>query len=144
MFIHKKMRKLTVKPRIDDNSLDLVESLVNAKFSAYFREFMKVNAGLNHKECIYIDKEKTLWEVNSYYKFSDMYKLTEEFINAGWPKMVPFAYDPGGWHFCICMEEKDFGSIFINRWTDHLPEDQFLKIAPDFEEFIESLKIDEN
>jgi hypothetical protein len=37
------------------------------------------------------------------------------------------------------MDDDDFGTIYINRWTDHLPEEQFLKIADSFEEFINGL-----
>ena len=47
--------------------------------------------------------------------------------------------DPGGWHFCLSIDEKDYGTIIVNRWTDHSEENQFLKIADNFEEFIDGL-----
>jgi hypothetical protein len=57
---------------------------------------------------------------------------------------VPFAYDPGGWHFCLSFDADTYGKIIINRWTDHLPEEQFLVIADSFEEFINGLQTEEN
>ncbi|MBK9580663.1 MAG: SMI1/KNR4 family protein [Saprospiraceae bacterium] len=54
-------------------------------------------------------------------------------------KKIPFAYDPGGWHFCLSFDEDTFGKVVVNRWSDHLPEDQFIVIADSFEEFINGL-----
>ena len=65
--------------------------------------------------------------------------LTKEFRESGWGLKVPFAYDPGGWHFCLSFDEDARGKVFVNRWTDHAPEEQFVVIANSFEEFIEGL-----
>jgi hypothetical protein len=134
------MRKLTITPRFNDYNFNLIEDLVNAKFSNDFKEFMKEYAGLSHVECVYFDQKGTQWEVTKYFSFPDIYRLAQEFLNAGWGKMIPFAYDPGGWHFCLCLEEHTMNAIFINRWTDHLPEDQFIKIADNFEIFVDGLR----
>ena len=37
-------------------------------------------------------------------------------------------------------EGVDYGKIIVNRWTDYLPEEQFLVISNSFEEFINGLK----
>lgn len=137
------MRKLTLSPRMGDASIRLVEESIASTFSENFKDFMKENGGLSHFERYFIDKENTQWEVNSYCNFTELYKLTEEFLKSYHRKLVPFAFDAGGWHFCLCIEEKDYGTVIINRWTDYLPEEQFLKIADSFEDFINGLKTEE-
>jgi len=134
------MRKLTIRPRLGDASLKLIENIINTTFDDFFSAFLKKNAGLSHFECIYIDKLKVEWQVQSYNDFKDLYGLTKEFLEKHNRKLVPFAYDPGGWHFCLSFDKDTYGKIIINRWTDHLPEDQFLVIADSFEEFINGLK----
>ncbi len=119
-----------------------LEEIASKKLPETFIEFMESNAGLSHYERYYITIE-TIWEVHSFNRYINMFELFEEFISEGWGKMLPFAIDPGGWHFCLCMEDKDYGAIYVNRWTDYLPENQFLKISESFEEFINSLKTDE-
>lgn len=133
------IRELTVTPRIDDFSISMIEDLLKDKLPDYFKEFLKRYAGLNHYECIFFSQENVQWEVNSYMIFNGIFKATEEIINMLNRRMVPFAIDGGGWHFCLSMEE-DKNSVYVNRWTDHLPEEQLLKIADSFEEFIIGLK----
>jgi hypothetical protein len=138
------MRKLTIRPRMGDASIKLIEDVIGEKFDIYFAEFLKKNAGLSHEEFIYIDKSKTEWHVQSYNDFNDLFGLTKEFLDGYKRKLVPFAYDGGGWHFCLSFDDETYGKIIINRWTDHLPEEQFLVIADNFEEFINGLKTEEN
>lgn len=78
-----------------------------------------------------------------YLTYPELYKLTDEFLREYHRKLVSFAYDPGGWHLCLSFDEATYGNIIINRWTDNLPEEQFLVIAESFEEFINGLKTDE-
>lgn len=137
------MRKLTVSERINDYNLKRVEDLVGNVFTENFKDFMKLYAGLSHVERYFIDASKTEWEVISYINSVELYKLTDEFKQAYKRKLVPFAFDPGGWHFCLSFDESDYGAIIVNRWTDHLPEEQFLKIADSFEDFINGLKREE-
>ncbi len=98
------------------------------------------NAGLSHYECVFIDAEGRKWEVAQYNQYKDLIGLLREFKKVGWGKKIAFAHDPGGWHFCLSLDEDTYGKIIINRWTDHTPEDQFLVIANSFEEFIDGLK----
>ncbi|HEX7904183.1 MAG TPA: SMI1/KNR4 family protein [Chitinophagaceae bacterium] len=135
------MRKLTVVPRIGDKSFQIIEDIVGSKFSDNFKAIMKGYAGLNVFENIYRDRDNNIWALGSFDNFTSIYELTKEFIQNYKRKLIPFAYDPGGWHFCLCMDEGvDYGKIIINRWTDHLPKEQFLIIADSFEEFINGLK----
>lgn len=120
----------------------LIAELFQSELSNEFKEFMTYNAGLSHYERIFKDKKGTSWEVNQYLRFVEIHDLSAEFTGANWGKMLPFALDPGGWHFCLCLEKEDCGAIFINRWTDHKPEEQFLKIADSFEDFINGLERD--
>jgi SMI1-KNR4 cell-wall len=133
------MRQLTLFPRMGNANFKHLEEIANAQIPTLFKEFMVKNAGLSHYER-YFSNDETIWEVHGYEEYIGMFELFEEFIKSGWGQMLPFAFDPGGWHYCLCLNEKDYGCIFVNRWTDHLPEEQFLKIADSFEEFINGLK----
>lgn len=137
------MRKLTLYPRMGDSNFRMIEDIVQSKLDLDFKDFMKVNAGLSHYERIYKDSNIKEWEVHQYVDFTEMYDLTTEFVNSYKRKLVPFAFDGGGWHFCLCLDESDHRAIYINRWTDHLPEDQFLKIAESFQDFINGLQKEE-
>ena len=138
------MRKLTIAPRLGKASLGLIEKIITEKLSDDFSEFLIQNAGLSHLEYIFIDKNLTRWDVSQYNNFKDLHGLTQEFLNEYHRKLIPFAYDGGGWHFCLSFDADTYGKIIINRWTDHLPEEQFLVIADSFEEFINGLKAEEN
>jgi hypothetical protein len=134
------MKKLTVRPRLGNGNIKLLEQLVGHSFSDDFKHFMMENAGLSHYENIFIDKNEQQWEVSQYNQFKDLYGLTKEFKENGWGLKVPFAYDPGGWHYCLSFDADTYGKIIVNRWTDHAPEDQFLIIADSFDSFIDALQ----
>jgi SMI1-KNR4 cell-wall len=134
------MRQFTVIPPIDEGGFKFIEKIVTGEFSDFFKSILAKYGGLAIYEMYYHDKDNNLWELGAFDNFTSIYELTKEFLEKYQRKLVPFAYDAGGWHFCLCMDEKDYGCIFVNRWTDHLPEEQFLKIADSFEEFINGLK----
>lgn len=124
-----------------DSNIKHIESIIGSVLPEDFKCFLKENAGLSHYERYFFDWEDTQWEVKKYLTYPELFKLEEEFVRSYHRKLVPFAFDPGGWHFCLCMDEGvEHGKIIINRWTDHLPEEQFLVIADSFEEFINGLK----
>ena len=127
-----------------DSNTSHIESIIGSPLPDNFKEFLKENGGLSHYERIYIDNQNTHWEVISYLSYVELYKLTDEFKGAYERKLVPFAFDAGGWHFCLCFDESDYGTIIVNRWTDHIPEEQFLKIADSFDDFINGLKKEED
>ena len=138
------MRTFTLYPRMGDSNMRFIESQVQSSLPNDFKDFLKANGGLSHYERFFTDTHQITWEVNKYLTFAELHKLLDEFLREYKRKLIPFAYDPGGWHFCLCMDEgKDHGAIIINRWTDHLPKEQFLKIADSFEEFINGLKAEE-
>ena len=134
------MKKLRVKPRLGSGNIKLIERAIEHQLPENFKEFMVSNAGLSHYECIYTDKENRKWEVSQYNQYKDLIGLAREFKKNGWGIKVSFAYDPGGWHYCLSFDEDTFGKIMVNRWTDHSPEDQFLIIADNFEDFINGLE----
>ena len=135
------MRKLTLYPRMGDSNMKHIESIIGLPLSENFKKFLKENGGLSHYERYFTDKVQTNWEVKKYLTYTELFKLTEEFLKEYNRKLIPFAYDGGGWHFCLCMDEGvDYGKIIVNRWTDYLPEEQFLVISNSFEEFINGLK----
>ncbi len=134
------MKTLTLRPRLGIKSIETIEQILGEKFPKYFSDFLIKNAGLSHFECIFIDKNNQSWMVHEYNSYKDLYGLTNEFIGVYKRKMVPFAHDSGGWHFCLCFDDEYKHEIFIHRWTDHEVEERFLKIADSFEEFIEGLQ----
>jgi hypothetical protein len=89
---------------------------------------------------LYFDKSGQIWILNGFFAVSEMIELFKEFSEILKRKMLFFEFDAGGWHYCICFEEKDSSSVYVYRWTDPLPEEQFLKITDSFKEFIEGLK----
>ena len=134
------MRKLNIAPRAGKRYLQLLENAIGSKLPFGFTEIIIMYAGLAVLENIYIDKNNTEWELQTFDHIASMVDLTKEFNENGWGKKLPFAYDPGGWHFCLSFDEDTFGKVLVNRWTDHLPEDQFVVIADSFDEFINGLQ----
>jgi hypothetical protein len=125
------------------NKINDFEQNQNLTICDEFKYFILNYQGSKVKEILFFDKQNNLYILNAFFSFAEMELLYMEFFDKYNRKLIPFAYDPGGWHFCLCMDEDDFGAIYINRWTDHLPNEQFLKIANSFEEFINGLKSEE-
>lgn len=137
------MRDFRIKPKVQDFELNMIEEVINDKIPILVREYIKKYGGNSIYENTFIAKDGLEWELSQFNRFDDLYGLTKEFLDGYHRKLVPFAYDPGGWHFCLSFEADTYGKIIINRWTDHLPEEQFLVIADTFEEFINGLKTEE-
>jgi hypothetical protein len=125
---------------IDNDEFLSFETQSDFKLPSHIKEFIKNYQGSKVKEILFYDKKMELWVINAFFLFSEAVKLFLEFLNSYQRRMLPFAYDPGGWHFCICLEKKDFGAIYVNRWTDHLPNEQFVKIAESLIEFVQGLQ----
>ncbi len=134
------MRRFRVRPRFGAKNFEIIESLINGKFTDGFRDIMREYAGLSVYENYFVDRSGRDWELAAFDNFTSIFKLTKEFREGGWGLKVPFAYDPGGWHFCLSFDEDTYGKIIVNRWTDHAPEDQFIVIADCFEDFINGLQ----
>ncbi|MEY5048986.1 MAG: hypothetical protein RLZZ175_2345 [Bacteroidota bacterium] len=138
------MRVFTVLPKVQDFELDLVEKIIEDRIPKAVRDYIKIYGGNMIKEKYFFDSSGLEWELSHFNLFKDLHGLTQEFLQEYHRKLVPFAYDPGGWHFCLSFDADTYGKIIINRWTDHLPEEQFLVIADSFEEFINGLQTEEN
>lgn len=138
-----KIDKLTIAPRAGKRSFEYLEQMSGFNLSENFVKFMTKYAGLAVVERFYNDSNKYKWELQSFDDILSSAKLSKEFKENGWGLKLPFAFDPGGWHYCISYEEKTYNKILVNRWTDHLPEDQFIVISNSFEDFINGLYIDE-
>lgn len=134
-----KMRKLTLAPRAGKRYLDLLQKAIGHKLSDDFIEIIVSYGGLAILESKYIDSRNIVWEIQTFDHIASMVDLIKEFKENGWGLKVPFAYDPGGWHFCLSFDKDTFGKIIVNRWTDHSPDEQFIVIANSFEEFINGL-----
>jgi SMI1-KNR4 cell-wall len=135
------MRQFTLIDRIQDGEFNSIEKELNISLPQIIRDYLKKYGGMSIVESSFYTKEKKDFQLGQFLMFDEILNLSKEFLKEYQRKLIPFAYDPGGWHFCLCMDEgKEYGSIIINRWTDHLPKDQFLKIADSFEEFINGLQ----
>lgn len=133
------MRKFTVVPKFGERSFGVIENIVGGKFAPFFKEIISEYGGKSIYENHYIDKNGIVWVFGAFVDFALIYKLTKQFKENGWGLKVPFAYDQGGWHFCLSFDEETYGKIIVNRWTDHSPEEQFAVIADSFEAFIHGL-----
>ena len=134
------MKELTIAPRAGKRYLQLLEKAIGSPIPNSLKEILIRYAGLSVKENTYKDSNGKEWELQTFDHIGSMVDLTKEFVEKGWGKKLPFAYDPGGWHFCLSFEEENFGKILVNRWTDHAPEDQFVIIADSLEDFINGLE----
>jgi len=133
------MKELTIAPRAGKRYLQLLESAIGSDLPDSFREIIMKYAGLSVLENTYKDSNNTEWELQTFDHVASMVDLTKEFIEKGWGRKLPFAYDPGGWHYCLSFDEETYGKVLVNRWTDHSPEEQFLIIADSLEDFINGL-----
>jgi hypothetical protein len=138
------MRDFSVLPKVQDFELNLIDKIIDDNIPENVRSYIKRYGGDMIREKYFYDKNGLEWELSQFNLFKDLHGLTKEFLDNYNRKLLPFAYDPGGWHFCLSFDADTYGKIIINRWTDHLPEDQFLVIADSFEEFINGLKAEEN
>lgn len=56
-------------------------------------------------------------------------------------KQIPFAYDPGGWHFIIDLNEgTDYGKIYLVP----LDDDELIYVAESFDVFIRECSEEDN
>lgn len=137
------MKKLTKSYEVEkptEADLFLFEKEIPSLTLKEFKELVIEYQGAKVKELIFWDSRNEMWILNAFLTISEMLLLFKEFQENYGRQIFPFAFDSGGWHFCLCFDESDYGAIIVNRWTDHLPEEQFLKIADSFEEFINGLK----
>lgn len=137
------MREFKVLPKVQDFELNMIEKSIGQEIPLIVRNYIKKYGGDMIAEKYFKDNQGLQWELSQFNLFKDLYSLTKEFLKEYNRRLFPFAYDPGGWHFCLSFDKETYGKIIINRWTDHLPEDQFLVIADSFEEFIDGLQTEE-
>lgn len=137
------MRSLTKKHGlevVEESEFLQFETDFNVRLGIELKNFIRHYHGSKVNEILFFDQEQGMWIVNGFFSFKETIELTAEFLKSYNKPLLPFAYDPGGWHFCLSLEDKDHNTVYVNRWTDHLPEDQFLKIANSFEDFINQLQ----
>lgn len=137
------IRKLTIKPQIQEFEFNLLEKLLESPIPVMFKEYLKLYGGQSIVENIFKDKNNRGWHLDQFNNFDDIYGLSKEFLEHGKGKYIPFAFDPGGWHFCLSLKSEDYGFVYIHRWTDHKPEEAMLKVADSFEEFFNGLQPEE-
>ncbi len=134
-------KKYVGKPSTKED-INVLENILGERIPLNFKEFLLEFANCSIKENLY-PKNNQLYIVNDFLPICNgdinIVDLTSEFIGTYGRKYIPFAFDPGGWHFCLCLDETDYNTVFINRWTDDFDDGQFLKIADSFDSFIDGL-----
>lgn len=122
----------------------MLEDHIQENLPEYFKDFMKVYANTFVYEQNYIDTLNDLkWKIHTFCDFKTMFEFSSFFKMNELGLKIPFAFDEGGWIFSICLDKIDNGAVFIYKTNDFLPEDAFLKISSNFEEFINDLKREE-
>lgn len=134
------MKQLTFSKRIQDWEFDFLEQTYGIKIPQYFTDFMQIYASSGVIERVYKGINGQNWKIGSFCPYKTMYEYVGEFLENNLGIKVPFAFDYGGWIFCICLDENDYNSVYIYRSSDHLPKDAFLRIADSFEDFIDRLQ----
>ena len=137
------MRQFNVIDRIQDGEFSFIEKELNIQLPEILKDYLKKYGGMNIVENTFYTKDKKDFQLGQFLMFDEILNLSKEFLREYHRRLVPFAFDGGGWHFCLSFDEETYGKIIINRWTDYLPEEQFLIIADSFEEFINGLKTEE-
>lgn len=133
------MRKLTFSKRIQDGEFRSLERTYDIKIPGDFKNFMQIYANSGVVERVYADSNNQNWKISKFCPYKTIHEFVGEFLENNLGIKVPFAFDYGGWIFCICLDENDYNSVHIYRF-DHKPEEPFLRIANSFEEFIEGLQ----
>jgi SMI1-KNR4 cell-wall len=138
------MREFNIIDRIQDAEFKFIENTLEINLPSILKDYLKKYGGMSIYESTFSFGEIGNFQIGQFLMFDEIINLSKEFLQEYKRKLVPFAYDGGGWHFCLSFDADTYGKIIINRWTDHLPEEQFLVIADSFEEFINGLKTEEN
>ncbi|CAA9197383.1 hypothetical protein FLA105534_01591 [Flavobacterium bizetiae] len=134
------MRHFNIVDRIQDAEFNFIENNLKIDLPNILKDFLKKYGGLSIYENTFSSNDKGDFQIGQFLMFDEILNLSKEFFHEYKRKLVPFAYDGGGWHFCLSFDPETYGKIVINRWTDHLPEEQFLIIADSFETFINGLQ----
>jgi hypothetical protein len=138
------MRQFNIVDRIQGAEFNFIEKTLEINLPIIFKNYLSKYGGMSIYENTFFKQDIGSFEIGQFLMFDEILNLSKEFLQSYHRKLIPFAYDPGGWHFCLSFDDETYGKIIINRWTDHLPEEQFLVIADSFEEFINGLKTEEN
>lgn len=137
------IRAFNLRPKLGPKNFEVVQKMFTTEVPELYKQYLIQYAGCSIKEDTFTDNAGCKWILASFSNSSDIMNLPKEFKTAGWGDWIVFGYDEGGWHYCINMSTtENYNSVFINRWTDHEPENQFVKIADSFEEFMQGLQED--
>lgn len=134
------MREFKIVDRIQDAEFNFIEKKNKISIPILFKDYLKKYGGMAIYESQFSSRKNGSFQIGQFLMFDEILNLSKEFEQSFDRKLIPFAYDPGGWHFCLSFDESTFGNIIVNRWTDHSPEEQFVVIADSFEEFVNGLK----
>ncbi|WP_350293002.1 SMI1/KNR4 family protein [uncultured Croceitalea sp.] len=134
------LREFTLRDKMGESNFKHAQKEFKNSIPKLVKRYLVKYGKSSIEEDIFIDQENTHWILNSFMSSIEIMKLPKEYKDSDWGEWFPFAFDMGGWHFCIDMSDNDYGGVYVNRWNDYSPEEQFLKIADNFEIFINGLK----
>lgn len=133
------MRELKFDKRIQSGEFRLLERTYSIKLPQEFKDFMQIYANSSTIERVFWQNNSQKWTIRSFCMYKTMHEFVGEFLDYKLGIKIPFGFDPGGWIFCLSLDEQDYYSVYIYRFTDHVPEEAFLKIADNFADFIDAL-----
>jgi hypothetical protein len=139
---------LNTYDKIETSQIEDFESEIKKSIPKSFIKFLLKNNGGRASEVVFTENNGTHHVVN------DFLPLTENrngsirsllpLVNDERPliEWLPFGYDPGGWVFCICLKDEDYGKIYLFR-MDKIYEDNFDYVCNSFEDFINGLRTED-
>ena len=137
------MRDLTIiysGKQSEKTQIERFQKLNEIDIPGYFIEFFIRYEGCRVKENTFQDKYTLTRFLNlSSDRNASIEKIFSTYVEEECVKhWLPFAIDPGGWVFCLSLEQNTYGQVFVDRF-DLGEENSFAFVAPSLEAFIDGL-----
>lgn len=121
------------------------EQANNLKIPKEFQAFLIKYNPIYLENNVYKFGNETFY-IDRFYPFDKTYELSIQtiFLNLRdylGNDYLAFANDPGNWQYVISLNNNSYGEIYLCRMDDIIP-DSLQKIANNFREFINGLKIE--
>ena len=138
------MRKFTISKRFHKSEYKLLEERIESNLPNELFQVLEIYAGCNVEERIYFDKNAKKWTMASFLSFPQIFKYFENIEEElGFAeldiKLLSFAFEEGGWRFCISTEINY--PVYIFKSSNYTGKDAFEKISPSITEFLNGLEL---
>lgn len=137
------MKFLYSKQKLTIEELIFFEKEINLKLPQDYKKLiLEYNGGTPEKE--YFRGKWVIFDSIKYGKnpIEDNLKSFKSILPK---KLYPFGHDPGGWLFCLDLNEgEDYGKVYFYRMDENTAEDSKEFLANSFQEFLENLSDNED